>query len=114
MLLKIKRKFNSAHRLPNYEGKCEALHGHTWEAIFIIEGKIKDDGMVCDFKKLKTLLDDVLPDHVLLNDIIENPTAENLANFYFEKIGKILVEKDLTLKTLEIWESDDAAAVVKK
>ena len=32
MLLKIKRKFSCAHRLPNYEGKCEALHGHTWES----------------------------------------------------------------------------------
>lgn len=114
MILKIKRKFNSAHRLPNYEGKCEALHGHTWQAVLVIEGKIKDDGMVYDFKKLKKIVDDVLPDHVLLNDIVENPTAENLANFYIVKIGKILAEKDLTLKSLEIWESDDACAIAEK
>ena len=114
MLLKIKRKFSCAHRLPNYEGKCEALHGHTWQAVFLIEGDIQKDGMVYDFKKLKQLADDVLPDHMYLNDIIENPTAENLANFYFEKIGKLLAQKSLKLKTLEIWESEDACAIAKE
>jgi len=114
MILKIKRKFSSAHRLPNYEGKCENLHGHTWDAVFFIDGEIQKDGMVCDFKKLKKTLDNLLPDHVFLNDIIENPTAENLANFYFEKIGNELKKENLTLKKLEIWESEDTAAVAGK
>ena len=113
MLIKLIRSFSSAHRLPHYDGPCHHLHGHTWKAVFVIEGEIRPDGMVCDFKLIKKLLDDNLPDHQLLNDWVENPTAENLANFLFQKIGQELAKQNLKLKTLEIWESDNAAAVVE-
>lgn len=113
MLIKLIRSFSSAHRLPHYDGPCHHLHGHTWKAVFVIEGEIRPDGMVCDFKVIKKLLDNNLPDHQLLNDWVENPTAENLANFLFQKIGQELAKQNLKLKTLEIWESDNAAAVVE-
>ena len=112
MLIKLIRSFSSAHRLPHYDGPCHDLHGHTWKAVFVIEGPVKEDGMVCDFKVVKKLLDENLPDHQLLNDWVENPTAENLAQFLFQKIGAELAQMNLTLKTLEIWESDNAAAIV--
>ena len=38
MLLKIIRKFSSAHRLPHYDGECHNLHGHTWKVVFLLEG----------------------------------------------------------------------------
>lgn len=113
MLIKLIRSFSSAHRLPHYDGPCHDLHGHTWKAVFVIEGPIKEDGMVCDFKVVKKLLDENLPDHQLLNDWVENPTAENLAQFLFQKIGAELAQMNLTLKTLEIWESENAAAIVE-
>lgn len=113
MLVKLIRSFSSAHRLPHYDGPCHNLHGHTWKAVFVIEGDIRPDGMVCDFKVIKKLLDENLPDHRFLNDLVENPTAENLANYLFQKIGAELAKKELKLKTLEIWESDNAAAVVE-
>lgn len=113
MLIKLIRSFSSAHRLPHYVGPCHDLHGHTWKAVFIIEGPVKEDGMVCDFKVVKKLLDENLPDHQLLNEWVENPTAENLAQFLFQKISLELQKMDLKLKTLEIWESDNAAAIVE-
>lgn len=113
MLVKLIRSFSSAHRLPHYDGPCHNLHGHTWKAVFVFEGEIRPDGMVCDFKVIKKLLDENLPDHRFLNDLVENPTAENLANYLFQKIGTELAKKELKLKTLEIWESDNAAAVVE-
>lgn len=113
MLIKLIRSFSSAHRLPHYDGPCHNLHGHTWKAVFIIEGPVKPDGMVCDFKVVKKLLDDNLPDHQFLNDWVDNPTAENLAQFLFVKIGAKLAETGLKLKTLEIWESENAAAIVE-
>ena len=69
--------------------------------------------MVCDFKVVKKLLDDNLPDHRLLNDILPNPTAELLAEHLFKHIGAELKKLNLTLKTLEIWESDNAAAIAQ-
>ena len=113
MLVKLIRSFSSAHRLPHYDGPCHNLHGHTWKAVFVIEGEIRPDGMVCDFKVIKKLLDENLPDHRFLNDLVENPTAENLANYLFQKIGTELAKKELKLKTLEIWESENAAAIME-
>lgn len=113
MLIKLIRSFSSAHRLPHYDGPCHQLHGHTWKAVFVIEGPVRPDGMVCDFKVIKKLLDDNLPDHQFLNDQVENPTAENLAQFLFQKTDAALAQQGLKLKTLEIWESDNAAAVVE-
>lgn len=111
MLLKLTRKFSAAHRLPLYDGPCNNLHGHTWKVVFLIEGSVKQSGMVEDFKVLKKLLDDHLPDHQYLNDIVDNPTAENLAPFLFNKINAVLKERDLSLKSIELWENEHAAAV---
>lgn len=113
MLIKLIRSFSAAHRLPHYDGPCHDLHGHTWKAVFIIEGPVQQDGMVCDFKVIKKLLDDQLPDHRFLNDEVENPTAENLVQYLFKKAGEKLAEKGLKLKTLEIWESENAAAIME-
>lgn len=113
MLIKLIRSFSAAHRLPHYDGPCHDLHGHTWKAVFIIEGPVQQDGMVCDFKVIKKLLDDQLPDHRFLNDEVENPTAENLVQYLFKKAGEKLAAKGLKLKTLEIWESENAAAILE-
>ena len=113
MLIKLIRSFSSAHHLPKYDGPCHDLHGHTWKAVFVIEGPVQANGMVCDFKVVKKLLDGFLPDHQLLNELLENPTAENLAQYLFDKISPELAKSGLKLKTLEIWESDNAAAVVE-
>ena len=113
MLIKLIRTFSAAHRLPDYDGACRDLHGHTWKAVFVIEGPVRADGMVCDFKVVKKLLDGLLPDHRFLNDILENPTAEHLAQHIFAQAADALAAQGLTLKTLEIWESENAAAIVE-
>lgn len=113
MLLKIIRKFSSAHHLPHYDGPCHNLHGHTWKVVFLIDGPVQENGMVYDFKVLKKLLDEQLPDHQYLNDLLKNPTAENLAPYLFDKISAVLSPLGLTLKTLELWENENAAAVVE-
>ncbi len=113
MLLKIIRKFNSAHRLPQYDGPCHNLHGHTWKVVFLMQGPVQANGMVHDFKVLKKLLDEQLPDHQYLNELVENPTAENLAAYLFSRVSAALTPLGLTLKTLELWENESAAAVVE-
>ncbi len=114
MKIKLIRSFSAAHRLPQYDGPCHDLHGHTWKTVFVIEGPVQQDGMVCDFKSVKKLLDSFLPDHQFLNDLVENPTAENLAQYLFDKIAPALAARGLTLKTIEVWESDNAAAILER
>ena len=113
MLLKIIRQFSAAHHLPHYDGPCHNLHGHTWKVVFVLQGPVQTNGMVHDFKVLKKLLDDQLPDHQYLNDLLDNPTAENLAPYLFEKVSAALKPLAITLKTLELWENESAAAIVE-
>ncbi len=113
MRIKLIRSFSAAHKLPDYQGPCHDLHGHTWKAVFVLEGPVKKDGMVCDFKVVKKQLDALLPDHQFLNDLIKNPTAENLAQFLFDRVRAAMTPQGLTLKTVEIWESEHAAAIVE-
>ena len=79
----------------------------------MLQGEVQTNGMVHDFKVLKKLLDEQLPDHQYLNDLLDNPTAENLAPYLFHKISGVLKPLGLTIKTLELWENESAAAVVE-
>src|SRR5690554_5724376 len=70
-----KIKFEAAHILPNHEGKCGRLHGHSWEADIILEDTVLQElgssaGMVCDYSHIKAAVADVWEnklDHHFLN-----------------------------------------------
>ena len=103
--------FNAAHKLYNKSwsrernreifGKCsnENYHGHNYELIVKLRGKIdKDTGMVFDLGELKEIIkieiEDLL-DHKNLNiDIpyFKNiiPTTENLSIFIWDKLRKAI------------------------
>jgi len=51
-MLYISREFtfDSAHKIVDYQGKCENLHGHTYRLIVTVQGELKRDGMVLDFQ----------------------------------------------------------------
>lgn len=94
--------FDAAHNLVNYHGKCENLHGHSYRLRVTLEGPVGDDGMVCDFVLLKQIVEErVLArlDHAYLNDIVEQPTAENIALWIWETL------KDQALAEIRVWES---------
>lgn len=66
-------EFDAAHYLPEYHGKCEKLHGHTYKLVVKVEGAPDAEGMVIDFIVLKNIVkDEVLSklDHACLNDIL--------------------------------------------
>lgn len=82
MYLQRKFSFDAAHFLPNYIGKCHNVHGHRWEVKYTVAGEKEEKlGMVLDFKSLKQIeaLIKMKLDHKSLNDVIPNPTAENIA-----------------------------------
>lgn len=82
-------KFDSAHYLTKYHGKCEHLHGHTYRLWVTIEGEIQDNGMLLDHGFLKKIVKEQVInqfDHRCLNDFFENPTAEIIAKDIWEKL----------------------------
>ncbi|MFH1126677.1 MAG: 6-carboxytetrahydropterin synthase QueD [archaeon] len=96
--------FDAAHRLPDYDGKCANLHGHTYKLEVVVSGNVKKkSGMVVDFCDIKKAVNEAVIerlDHANLNDIFSNPTAENMAVWIFDEIRKKLPE----LFSVKLWE----------
>ncbi|MEA2004865.1 MAG: 6-carboxytetrahydropterin synthase QueD [Acidobacteriota bacterium] len=106
-ILKVREKFQAAHFLKEYKGKCEKVHGHTFQVeVQIHATKLNHTGISIDFTEIKDKLSEILPDHTLLNDIYDfNPSAENLARHFYHELKKSFPVKEVT-----VWESDDASA----
>ena len=104
----VKQKFSAAHYLENYKGKCEKMHGHTFEIeVAIGAHELDKAGISFDFSQVKAYLKSILPDHQVLNEIFDfSPSAENLARYFYHKIR----EKYPVVRVI-IWESEQAAAV---
>jgi len=97
--------FASAHFLTKYKGNCENLHGHNYKLLVTIKGPIKDDGMLMDFKKIKAIVKENIInklDHKLLNDILDNPTAEHIAIWIWNEL-----KEKLPLSKITIYETDN-------
>ena len=109
MNIGINVKFDSCHFLPNYIGKCSNVHGHTWRMTVEIKGEIDlVSGFVKDFTELKTDVNDLINslDHRSLNQVLFNPTCENLVNYCWN----YLTECGYTLKKLSLQEGDGGYA----
>jgi len=103
----VRQKFAAAHFLKNYRGKCERMHGHTFEAEVHFDVRALDKaGISIDFTRIKKYLKQIVPDHQVLNEVYDfSPSAENLARHFFEQI-----QKEFPVSKVVIWESEDAGA----
>ncbi len=108
MIITKKFTFDAAHFLPSYNGKCEHLHGHTYALDVKVEGIPDAEGMVIDFTKVKILTQDLVLsklDHALLNDILPNPSAENICIWIWRQLAPKLREEHHKLYAVEVWET---------
>ncbi len=82
---------SAAHFLPGHSGKCKNMHGHNFKitVTLINKGILYETGMkkgmVEDFGTIKKTI--MFLDHTLLNDHIQNPTAENIARYIANRFG---------------------------
>ncbi|MCH8556195.1 MAG: 6-carboxytetrahydropterin synthase [Balneolia bacterium] len=108
-------KFDSAHFIEGYDGKCGRMHGHTYKVkMTAISSKLnpsaylKTPDMVCDFKELKWAAADSTKgglDHAVLNDILPcSTTAERIAEYIHNETKKRLPEGIELIVT--VWETD--------
>ncbi|MFA5110693.1 MAG: 6-carboxytetrahydropterin synthase QueD [Desulfobaccales bacterium] len=115
--VKIVMQFAAAHRLENFYGKCEALHGHNWKVeVFLAGDRLDGAGLLMDFGVLKARTKEVLEevDHKYLNELAafqdRNPSSENLARYLFERLGAILNREGAKIQRVNVWESDTSCA----
>lgn len=117
MILKREFSFDAAHYLPDYHGKCERLHGHTYRAALFVEGVPDEEGMVMDFVELKeSIRERVLSklDHACLNDIIKRPSAEYIALWIWKEMMPIIDDGRRSLKYVQVWESPESSVLIDR
>ena len=115
--------FCYGHRLLDYQGKCQHLHGHNGKVCITIESAGLDrQGMVLDFSEIKRVVSrwiDEQLDHrmllrrddpavLLLQQLGEpmflmdvNPTAENIAKLIFD----YAVAQGFPVVEVRLWET---------
>ena len=114
MLLCKDFKFDAAHNLINYHGKCEKLHGHTYKLRVVLEGQPDSEGMIIDFVELSSLVKEKIIsrlDHSYLNDIISQPSAENIALWVWAELEKFLTRENCKLYEIHVWETADSRVI---
>lgn len=98
--VRVEADFAAAHFLKDYHGKCENLHGHNYKVYAHAHGNsLSEGGMLLDFGILKQALRTACKtlDHTNLNDMAyfaQNPSAEKIAQYIFEKVHEILTDMD--------------------
>ncbi|MGB9769588.1 MULTISPECIES: 6-carboxytetrahydropterin synthase QueD [Caldisericum] len=115
-LLSREFSFDAAHRVIDYHGKCENMHGHTYHLVVTITGDLKDDGMVLDFSILKQIVQDKvisILDHKYLNEMFENPTTELVAQWIFNTLDNAFREFGCSVFEIILYEGDNNRVVVR-
>lgn len=119
----VEKTFAAGHALRHYKGKCENVHGHNYRVQVTIEGeKLNAIGLLVDFVELKRVLMEVVDylDHQFLNDIPpfieQNPSAENMARYFYDEILKgidRIADVPVSLAEVRIWETDTSVAAYR-
>ena len=116
----VEAGFSSGHYLRKYRGKCENPHGHNYRVLVTLVGEELDEtGLLLDFKLLKTVLRPVVErlDHQMINDLEPftelNPSAENLARYFYQQTCAQLLEMTsgrVRVKDCTLFETDTSYA----
>jgi 6-pyruvoyltetrahydropterin/6-carboxytetrahydropterin synthase len=104
--------FSAAHRLADHPGPCARVHGHNWKVTVHVRCRALDaGGMGLDFLHLRSALDEVLAglDHKELNALPffagNPPTAENVARFVFDELGRRVNTEGVALARVSVDET---------
>lgn len=118
--LKVVADFASAHTLRDYPGACSRMHGHNWKVeAEVVAYELNEIGMAIDFKEIKREVRAIAKelDHYYLNDLEPfqeiNPTAENIAQYFYRELSLRLNTNDsgspqVKVSSLTLWETERA------
>ena len=117
----IEATFSASHQLRGYKAEIEPLHGHNFRVEVSIAARELDQvGLVIDFLELDERLKEVLApfDHRHLNDLPPfdqlNPSTENMARYFFERLEEKLERPELELRRVRVWEAPTYRASYSK
>jgi 6-pyruvoyltetrahydropterin/6-carboxytetrahydropterin synthase len=117
--ISVEETFSSGHALRGYRGKCENVHGHNYRVQVTLQGPQLDNiGLLVDFTELKRALRGIISglDHQFLNDLeafkTVNPSAENLAKYFYDEMQRQLTSlpAGAGISEVTVWETDTSSA----
>lgn len=107
--------FEAGHSLPQF---CPTHHGHSYKVRVRVTGPINEQGVVVDFNVVRVILKGVVAqlDHRNLNEIIANPTAEQVAVWIWHRVDVELrrAHPNIALLSLRLSEGDNDVEVLSK
>jgi 6-pyruvoyltetrahydropterin/6-carboxytetrahydropterin synthase len=116
----VEDSFAAGHYLRNYKGKCENPHGHNYKVRVTLAGRELDKaGLLLDFKDLREAMRPVIDrlDHQMINDLEPftqlNPSAENLAKYFFDETnGRLrqVTNGRVHVKDVTVFETESTTA----
>lgn len=89
-------KFDMAHALPGHDGLCKNIHGHSYELLVTLIGEPNSDpgspknGMVIDFKDLKTIIKGLIVDELDHSLVVRNDTSQDLLKLLKANYDRII------------------------
>ena len=109
-LISVETHFNASHQLVLPDGSKEPLHNHDWTvAANVSSDKLNNMGIVMNFQKLKAMVNEAVAefDNSALETIEyfqrNNPSAENVAKYIYEKLYNKL-PKGVKLRKISVIE----------
>ena len=109
----IEDSFAAAHRLLNYNGICENVHGHNWKVqVYASGNEFDSSGIMIDFKVLHSALKEVIDnlDHIDLNTLDEfkniSPSSELIARYIYTRM-KLRISN---ITKVSVWETEKSKA----
>ena len=116
----VEETFAAGHFLRNYKGKCENPHGHNYKVRVTLAGQELDAaGLLLDFKDLREVMRPMIDrlDHQMINELEPftelNPSAENLAKYFFDETNvrlKKTTHGRVRVKDVTVYETDSTTA----
>lgn len=114
--VKVRTDFSAAHALRGYKGDCARVHGHNYQVEVLLEvSELDKIGITVDFKDIKAQTKNIIKklDHQFINEIAPfdkvNPTAENLAKYFFNNLKPQFNSDIVLLKSIKILETNNAS-----
>lgn len=118
--LRVQKRFWASHSLRVSGGRREQGHCHNWAVTAQVSRKELDEsGMVIDFCRLEEMLESIISkfDNTLLDETEyfarNNPSAENVAKYIYEKIESQLPEK-VSLDNITVSENPGCSATFER
>ena len=119
--VRTEARFEAAHFLRTYRGATEPVHGHSWvvEAELEADG-LDEDGIAADFVSVSKALNELAAslDTTFLNENPPfdeiNPTAENVARWFFDQLETRLNEDNARLSEIVVHEGPKGKATCRR